>query len=91
MGLIPDEFDSARDDNGHGTHTTSPAGWQQWRGGSIYGIRAASSPHGARAHVVMYRACADAGCYTSDLVGAIEQATVDGVDAINYSIGGAPA
>ena len=88
-GLSPDEFDSARDDNGHGTHTTSTAAGNSGVAASIYGIpRGIISGMAPRAHVVMYRACADAGCYTSDLVGAIEQATVDGVDAINYSIGG---
>lgn len=88
-GLLPDEFDSARDDNGHGTHTSSTAAGNGGVAASILGSDLGLvSGIAPRAHVAMYRACADAGCYTSDLTAAINQAVADGVDVINYSIGG---
>jgi hypothetical protein len=41
-----------------------------------------------RARVAAYKACwADAGCAGSDLLAAIDQSVLDGVDVINYSIG----
>jgi subtilisin family serine protease len=91
IGLLPAEFDSARDDNGHGTHTTSTAAGNAGVAASIYGIpRGAISGLAPRAYVSAYRACAAEGCYTSDTVAAIDQAVADGVDVINYSIGGGP-
>jgi uncharacterized repeat protein (TIGR01451 family) len=36
----------------------------------------------------MYKVCGDLGCYSSDSAAAVEQAILDGVDAINFSISG---
>ena len=41
-----------------------------------------------RAHIVAYKGLGDLGGFTSDLTEAIDQAVADGVDVINYSIGG---
>ena len=40
------------------------------------------------ASVIAYRVCGRSGCYASDSVAAVEQAILDGVDVINFSIGG---
>ena len=40
------------------------------------------------ARIIAYRVCLDRGCYSSDSVSAIQQAVVDGVDVINFSISG---
>ena len=40
------------------------------------------------AHVVAYKALGNQGGFTSDLAAAIDQAVEDGVDVINYSVGG---
>ena len=40
------------------------------------------------AHVIMYRVCMAQGCYGSDSVAAVNQAILDGVDVINFSISG---
>ena len=40
------------------------------------------------ARIIAYRVCLDRGCYSSDSVSAIEQAVIDGVDVINFSISG---
>ncbi|MCI0545021.1 MAG: S8 family serine peptidase, partial [Actinobacteria bacterium] len=89
IGLLPTEFDSARDDVGHGTHTTSTAAGNGEVASSVLGVpRGLVSGIAPRAHVIMYRVCADEGCFTSDSIAAVEQAIIDGVDVINFSIAG---
>ncbi|MEM7333827.1 MAG: S8 family peptidase [Chloroflexota bacterium] len=86
--LAPFEFYSARDADGHGTHTASTAGGNADTTAVVVGSPLATiSGVAPRAHIVAYKACGDLGCVTSDLVGAIDQAVADGVDVINYSIG----
>jgi hypothetical protein len=90
-GLASDEFASARDSDGHGTHTTSTAAGNANVDASIFGqYLGAVSGIAPRAHVIMYRTAAGAtgSSFYSDLAAAIEQATLDGVDVLNYSIGG---
>jgi len=88
IGADPDEFDSARDDNGHGTHTASTAAGNAGVQASIYGIpRGTISGMAPRAHVVAYKGLGNLGGFGSDLAAAIDQAVADGVDVINYSIG----
>ncbi|MGH9272437.1 MAG: S8 family serine peptidase, partial [Ilumatobacteraceae bacterium] len=80
---------SARDYDGHGTHTASTAAGNRDVPASIFGIdRGVVSGIAPRARVIAYSACGNLGCVTSDLVASIDQAVVDGVDVINYSIGG---
>jgi subtilisin family serine protease len=89
IGADPDEYDSARDDNGHGSHTASTAAGNGGVFASIYGIpRGLVSGMAPRAHVVAYKGLGDLGGFASDLTAAIDQAVADGVDVINYSIGG---
>lgn len=95
------EYDSPRDGDGHGSHTASTAagnpGVDATIGrndlGAISGVAPASK-------IAAYKVCwsgpdpavqTDDGCAGADLVAAIEQATEDGVDVINYSIGGGSA
>ena len=40
------------------------------------------------AHVIQYRVCLAQGCFSSDSVAAVQQAILDGVDVINFSISG---
>jgi subtilisin family serine protease len=85
------EFDSARDSDGHGTHTTSTAGGNAGVDAAVFGQTYGTvSGIAPRAHVIMYRVCAGplGSCYTSDSAAAVEQAIIDGVDALNFSIGG---
>ncbi|HEX5969444.1 MAG TPA: S8 family peptidase, partial [Intrasporangium sp.] len=93
----PWEFNSARDYNGHGTHTASTAGGNH--NVPVDGLGAAVAPNGIsgiapRARVAAYKALWStqsgdtAGGTSSDLVAAIDQAVADGVDVINYSISG---
>jgi subtilisin family serine protease len=91
----PWEFMSPRDYNGHGTHTASTAGGNSGvvapGAASVFGPMSGMAP---RARIAVYKALwstqdgSTASGYPSDLVAAIDQAVADGVDVINYSIGG---
>ena len=81
--------DSARDSDGHGTHTSTtsaggavanatPLGINR---GPIHGIAQAS-------HVAVYKVCGIQGCFTSDTVLAVQRAILDKVRVINFSISG---
>ncbi len=89
QGLESYEFDSARDNEGHGTHTASTAAGNGNVRASISGVgKGVVSGIAPDAQVIAYKALGDLGGFTSDLAGAIDQAVADGVDVINYSIGG---
>ena len=89
IGADPDEFNSARDDEGHGTHTASTAAGdanvQPTIFGRSFGRISGIAP---RAQIIAYKALGNLGGFTSDLAAAIDEAVADGVDVINYSIGG---
>jgi len=88
------EFPSARDNNGHGSHTATTAAGNgnvaaEFQGVPL-GVLSGIAP---RAHIAAYKVCFTASdgsgsCYSSDSAAAIEQAVLDGVDVINFSIGG---
>jgi subtilisin family serine protease len=83
------EYDSARDDAGHGTHTASTAAGNAGVAASVYGIpRGTISGIAPRAQVIAYKGLGYLGGFTSDLAASIDQAVADGVDVINYSVGG---
>jgi subtilisin family serine protease len=85
---------------GHGSHTSSTAGGNKGVQATLNGIPMGSvSGMAPRARLAMYKVCwsyNDAtdptggknSCWTNDSVAAIEQAVVDGVNVINYSISG---
>ncbi|MDQ2914059.1 MAG: S8 family serine peptidase [Chloroflexota bacterium] len=88
------EFNSPRDYNGHGSHTASTAGGNNAVAPTGDASRFSSiSGMAPRARIAAYKACFDIGdatanCYTADSVAAIDQAVADGVDVINFSVGG---
>jgi subtilisin family serine protease len=90
--VIPEDYLSPRDRDGHGTHTASTAGGNANVPASIFGVdRGPVSGIAPRARVAAYKVCwNDAGCFFSDIVASIDGAVADGVDVINYSIGGGP-
>jgi subtilisin family serine protease len=92
--VFPYEYLSARDADGHGTHTATTAagnyGVPVTIAGQDFGKASGMAPN---ARLSAYKVCwgrgePEAGCYTSDSVQAIEDATTDGVDVINFSISG---
>ncbi|CAN5736470.1 hypothetical protein BH24ACT8_BH24ACT8_22540 [soil metagenome] len=88
--IIDEEFRSPRDFGGHGSHTSSTAagnfGVDVQIGGADLGTASGMAP---AAHIANYKVCWEsAGCGGAGLVKAIDDATRDGVDVINYSISG---
>jgi len=95
------DYLSPRDGAGHGSHTASTAAGGFGVKASIEGVdlgRISGVAPGAK--IAAYKACyegpdpsvtTDDICALSDLVAAIDQAVADGVDVINYSIGGGAA
>jgi len=80
---------SARDPEGHGTHTTTTAAGDRVDHAVLYGVdRGPVSGIAPGAHVIMYRVCMAQGCFSSDSVAAVQQAIADGVNVINFSISG---
>ena len=80
---------SARDANGHGTHTASTAAGDPVASAPIFGTnRGPISGTAPGARVVAYRICLEQGCFPSDAVAAVQQAILDDIDVINYSISG---
>ena len=95
------EYVSPRDGDGHGSHTASTAGGNVDVPATISGVDfGAISGVAPAAKIAAYKVCwsgpdptdtIDDGCADTDILGAIDQAISDGVDVINYSIGGGPA
>lgn len=95
------EFVSPRDGDGHGSHTASTAAGNVATPASVGGIDFGTITGVApAAKIAVYKVCwsgpdpavqTDDGCTTTDLLSAINQAVADGVDVINYSIGGGAA
>lgn len=101
-GVTPhwSDWRSPRDQGGHGSHTASTAGGNAGVAVTIGGVALGrASGMAPRARIAAYKVCwtyVDAtqasgsrnSCFTGDNVQAIEQAVLDGVDVINYSISG---
>ncbi|XP_017969733.1 PREDICTED: subtilisin-like protease SBT1.1 [Theobroma cacao] len=84
-----EDFKSARDSNGHGTHTASTAAGSLVENASLFGL-ANGSAAGLRytSRIAVYKACW-ATCTTPDVLAAMEQAILDGVDVLSLSLGAA--
>jgi subtilisin family serine protease len=80
---------SARDSEGHGTHTTTTAGGDCVSSAILYGVeRGPVCGIAPGAHIEMFRVCLSQGCFSSDSAAAVAQAIADGVNVINFSISG---
>ncbi len=90
------EFHSPRDSNGHGSHVAAIAAGNADAVVDVDGSRFTTSGVAPRARIAVYKVCwsiirdgAPFGtCSTGDSVAAIDQAVRDGVDVINFSVGG---
>lgn len=96
LTLIPVDFNSPRDGDGHGTHTASTSGGNANVAAFLNGNSAGTiSGIAPRARVATYKVCwmyrniePRAGCFPSDSMKAIDTAVADGVDVLNFSISG---
>lgn len=92
---LPGEYFTARDNNGHGSHTSTTAAGNGGVGAGFDGDTSLATVSGIapRAHVAAYKVCftvpdSRGFCYSSDSAAAVQQAIVDGADVLNFSIGG---
>ncbi|AET01121.1 subtilisin-like protease SBT4.8 [Medicago truncatula] len=81
--------DSARDANGHGTHTSSTAGGSEVKGVSFYGLAKGTARGGApSSRIAAYKTCNNLGMCSDDaILSAFDDAIADGVDVITVSMG----
>ena len=83
-------YQTARDTDGHGSHTLSTAG-----GGFVGATNLFGSAHGTakggspKARVASYKVCWNE-CKDADILAAFDAAIHDGVDVLSVSLGGDP-
>ncbi|MFN7037428.1 MAG: S8 family serine peptidase, partial [Bellilinea sp.] len=77
------------DTNGHGSHTASTVAGNALTIDNFNSVpNVPISGVAPRAQIIAYDVCDDSGCAATASVAAVQQAILDGVDVINYSISG---
>ncbi|KAK6247359.1 hypothetical protein QUC31_018924 [Theobroma cacao] len=84
-------FRSARDSDGHGTHTASTIAGSVVANASLFGMARGTARGGAPgARLAIYKACWFNLCTDADILSAMDDAISDGVDILSLSFGPDP-
>nr|APH81258.1 subtilisin-like serine protease A [Hevea brasiliensis] len=83
-------YNTARDTDGHGTHTLATAGGRFVSGANFLGSANGTAKGGSpNARVASYKVCWR-GCNDADVLAAFDAAIQDGVDILSVSLGSRP-
>ncbi|KAF9667191.1 hypothetical protein SADUNF_Sadunf16G0307300 [Salix dunnii] len=96
-GHLNSSFQTARDSEGHGTHTLSTAAGNFVPGANVLGYGNGTAKGGSpHARAAAYKVCwppinGSNECFDADILAAFDVAISDGVDVLSVSLGGDPA
>ncbi|GMJ00871.1 hypothetical protein like AT3G46840 [Hibiscus trionum] len=80
---------SARDTEGHGSHTASTAAGNHIQNASFYGLAEGTARGGVpSARIAAYKVCSVDGCTSETVLAGFDDAIADGVDLLTVSLGG---
>ncbi|KAL1155127.1 hypothetical protein V6Z11_A08G003100 [Gossypium hirsutum] len=87
IGARAHHSDSARDMEGHGTHTASTAAGKNVVNASFYGLAEGIARGGVpSARIAAYKVCSGILCLSEDILAGFDDAIADGVDLISVSL-----
>ncbi|XP_058112939.1 subtilisin-like protease SBT5.3 [Magnolia sinica] len=95
-GVVNASTSSARDTEGHGTHTLSTAGGSFVPKANFYGYASGTAKGGSpNARVAAYKVCWPPidgyECFGADVIASFDTAIHDGVDVVSVSLSGDPS